>query len=361
MHRHRLNLKRQLPVRRLDRMKKIFLSIMVLLVGTLVLLTGALLYYQNKMNTFGSYPDTMEEYDHHYLFVASDRSEMMQDIFEAACLAAKEGGGYLEWCGSGTPDSYTEAEYIDISIAMDADGIIVCPDGSDGIEEAVGRAHDAGIPAVTILRDLPDSKRISYAGVSGYQTGEIYGGRLISLLHDGWNDVCLLEDSEAGKDEAQILYSQIVQAVKNGAPSGKTLHLRTEEVDSNTDFDTEEVVRNLLLGTHIPDILICESPVQTECAIQTLIDYNLVGHLQVIGYYATDTILRALEQELIPVTMIVDTVQLGKDCTEALDEYRELGRTSSYYNVALDSITPKTAADYIAGHSAGEKQGEDLS
>lgn len=340
-------------------MKKPYLVMTLFLGAAAVILAGVFFYYQNMMNALVGGPDSLKEYDHHYMFVSSDRSEMLRDIFHAAFLEADKNGGYLEWCGSGTSDSYTEAEYIDISAAVGADGIVVCPDGSDGVEEAIKRAADAEIPVVTILRDLPDSKRVSYAGVSGYQTGEIYGGRLISLLHDGWNDVCLLEDMEAGKDEAQLLYSQIVRAVNNGAPSGKIMNLRTEEVDSTTDFDTEEVIRNLLLGTHIPDILICVNPVQTECAVQALIDYNLVGNVQVIGYYATEVVLRALEQELIPVTMTVDTAQLGADCTRALDEYRELGRVSSYYNIPLDSITPKTVDEYRKEHGSEEKAGTD--
>lgn len=341
-------------------MKRIYLTMTAALAAAGIAIAGGLSYYQKKMSTYVHEAESAQEYDRHYLFVSSDRSEMMNDIFSAASAAAEESGAYLEWCGSGTEESYTDTESMDISIALGADGIILCPDGSSDLSDSVDRAAHAGIPVVTILRDLADSRRISYAGVSGYQTGELYGGRLISLLHDGENDVCLLEDRDVGKDAAQLLYTQMIQAVSNGAPSGKVMHLRTEEVDSSTDFAAEEVIRNLLLSGDTPDILICVDPVQTECAIQALIDYNLVGRVQVIGYYATEAILTALKQKVISVSMTIDTKQMGEAAVDALNEYLSLGRVSSYYNITLNSITPMTVNKYLEekeGGSAGEEDG----
>lgn len=338
-------------------MKKIVLTMALIFLSVSMVLTGILLYDQRKIGAFMGQAGEIRAYDHHYLFVSSDQSQMIQDIFRAAKESAAETDGYLEWCPSGVNHSFTEAQCIDLSVALGADGIIVCPDGTEGLAEAIDRADEAGVPVVTILRDLPGSSRVSYAGVSSYQTGDLYGGRLLSLLHEGLNDVCLLEDKDAGKGESQILYNQMVQAVLGGAPSGKTMQLRTAQVDPFTDFDTEEVIRNLLLGKKVPDILICESSLQTECAIQAMIDYNLVGRVKVIGYYATESILHALRQELIPVTMTIDTAQLGSDCTQALDEYRHLRRVSEYYPIALATVTPKTLDAYLAKQGTW-KEGE---
>ena len=233
------------------------------------------------------------------------------------------------------------------------------PDGSEGLEDSIARASDAGIPVVTILRDLPDSGRISYVGVSNYQVGELYGGQLLSLLHNGKNEVCLLTDAGDPENETQLIYTQMVQAIRNGAPAGKTMELRTESVDSRTDFDAEEVIRDILLGKERPDILICLNSVQTECAIQALIEYNLVGDVQVLGYYVTDQILQALRQDLIPVTMTVDTGALGADSIQALDEYLELGRVSSYFNISLSGITPMTVSRYEKEKLADAGRGEE--
>lgn len=337
-------------------MKKLIYLMTVILGIAGILVTGLYLRNQSRARELDVSPDSVRSFDRHYLFVSSDGSQMLHDIYEQTASSCEESGAYLEWCGENMPGHYSAAECVDISTAMKADGIILYPDSSEDLDEAVGRALDAGIPVVTILRDLPSSGRISYAGVSNYQMGDLYGGQLLSLMHNGENQVCLLTDAADSESETQLIYTQMVQAVRNGAPSGKTMELRIESVDSRTDFDAEEVIRDLLLGKERPDILICLNSVQTECAIQAMIEYNLVGAVQVIGYYVTDQILQALHQDLIPVTMTIDTSSLGSDCIQALDEYLELGRVSSYYNITLSGITPMTVEKYEEEHGIQEQE-----
>lgn len=338
--------------------KLIYLTTVVLGLAGIVV-AGMYLRYQNRAREMDISPDNIRTYGRHYLFVSSDSSQMLCDIYEQTAASCEASGAYLEWCAKDTPGNYTASECIDISTAMKADGIIVYPDGSEGLEDSIARATDAGIPVVTILRDLPDSGRISYVGVSNYQVGELYGGQLLSLLHNGKNEVCLLTDAGDPENETQLIYTQMVQAIRNGAPAGKTMELRTESVDSRTDFDAEEVIRDILLGKERPDILICLNSVQTECAIQALIEYNLVGDVQVLGYYVTDQILQALRQDLIPVTITVDTGALGADSIQALDEYLELGRVSSYFNISLSGITPMTVSRYEKEKPTDAGRGEE--
>lgn len=323
-------------------MKRLFVLMAAALSAAGLIMAGIYIYYLNRAQALGLEKAEPAEYGRHYVFISSDRSQMMRDIFNDIYVACDGTGAYLEWCGSGTQQRYTAAECIDISIAMDADGIIVYPDGSGALEDSIRSAAEKGIPVVTILRDLPDSVRVSYVGVSNYQMGELYGGWLLSLMRKGTNRVCLLQDSGDSENEVQLLFTQMVQAVHNGSSNDEKMELVTREVDSTTDFDAEEVIRDILLGQDAPDVLICRNSVQTECAVQALVDYNLVGNIQVIGYYVTDTILSALRQDLIPVTMTIDTHALGEDCAQALDEYLDLERTSNYYNITLDSLTPVT-------------------
>ena len=339
---------------------KKLIYVMTVIIGLAVILTtGLFLRYQSRARELDISADSISSYDRHYLFVSSDESQMLCDIFEQTASSCEASGAYLEWCGKDMPGKYSAADCVDISVAMKADGIIVFPDSSADLNAAITRAYDAGIPVITILRDLPSSGRVSYIGVSNYQMGDLYGGHLLSLMHNGVNKVCLLTDSADPENETQLIYTQMVQAIRNGAPSGKSMELRTESVDSRTDFDAEEVIRDLLLGKDRPDILICLNSVQTECAIQALIEYNLVGVVQVIGYYVTDQILQALRQDLIPVTMTIDTGSLGKNSVQALDEFLELGRVSSYYNISLSGITPITVEKYEKEHEAGRKQEEE--
>ena len=70
-------------------------------------------------------------------------------------------------------------------------------------------------------------------------------------------------------------------------------------------------------------------------------------------------ILQALRQDMIPVTMTIDTFALGDDSVQALDEYLELGRVSSYYNIALSGVTPTTVERFEREQEALRQQAEE--
>ena len=177
-----------------------FVYLMAVVLGfTGILVIGLFILYRNQAMQLDAGTDNLKTYRKHYLFVSSDESQMLRDIYEKTASACERSGVWLEWCGKDTPGEYTASQCIDLSIAMKADGMIVYPDGSEDLAGAIERAFGQGIPVVTILRDIPDSDRVSYVGVSNYQVGDLYGGQLLSLLHNGSNEVCLLKAWTAGR------------------------------------------------------------------------------------------------------------------------------------------------------------------
>ncbi len=255
---------------------------------------------------------------------------MWQDVFRAASKAAGESGAYLEWCGQETSARYSDEEGIEIGVAEQVDGILLYESTEKDLKAAVSDAQSRGIPVVTLLRDIEDSPRISYVGFSNYERGRLYGDQLLSLLHKGENKVCVLTDNGDTEGELNLLYSQMTQTVKEKGADGATISLSAVLADSGEDFDAEETIRNLLMGDSVPDILICETSVQTDCAIQTIIDNNLVDRVQVIGYYTADMTLSAIQRELIPAALTIDTDSLGHSAVGALNEYLDTGHVSDY-------------------------------
>ena len=232
-------------------MRRLLFLMAAVLSAAGIILAGIYVYYQNRAQELGFDNTASKEYGRHYAFVSSDSSLMMQDIFNDIYQACDSTGAYLEWCGKGTQRRYNAAECVDMAIAMGADGIILYPDGSSGLEESIEKAQNEGTPVVTILRDLSDSVRVSYVGVSNYQMGEQYGGWLLSLMNNGTSRVCLLQDSGDSENEIQLLFAQTVQAVRNGSSDDEKMELVTRSVDSTVDFDAEEVIRDILLDENI--------------------------------------------------------------------------------------------------------------
>lgn len=61
----------------------------------------------------------------------------------------------------------------------------------------------------------------------------------------------------------------------------------------------------------LPDIIICLNELSTTCVYQAVVDYNCVGEIAILGYYDTDTILKAIERNVITATISIDTEQMG--------------------------------------------------
>ena len=74
-------------------------------------------------------------------------------------------------------------------------------------------------------------------------------------------------------------------------------------------------------------------------AAQALIDYNEVGNISVIGYYASETVADAVSKGIVQATLEMDAQEIGRLCVEALDEYWSLGRVNNYFNISLSMIT----------------------
>lgn len=282
------------------------------------------------------------------MIVGSGKNEFWQAVYASAKKAAENHNAYLEFHASDMGTGYDEIDYMEISIAAGADGIILEFNGEEALKKEIDKAEAAGIPVITIMNDTPDSKRQSFVGVNDYQMGQAYGEQVAALLDEKTETALILLDSEKGDFEKSQIYSQISNVVME-QENGENVKIQAQNLMPENKFDIEEAIRTIFQSPEgPPQILVCMDEVTTECAYQAMIDFNMVGEVKIIGYYVSDTIREAVNKGLIPVTCTLDTEKMGKDCIEALWEYKQEGRVNSYYNVELEFVSkneiPKTIA-----------------
>lgn len=282
------------------------------------------------------------------MIVGSGKNEFWQAVYASAKKAAENHNAYLEFHASDMGTGYDEIDYMEISIAAGADGIILEFNGEEALKKEIDKAKAAGIPVITIMNDAPDSKRQSFVGVNDYQMGQAYGEQVAALLDEKTETALILLDSEKGDFEKSQIYSQISNVVME-QENGENVKIQAQNLMPENKFDIEEAIRTIFQSPEgPPQILVCMDEVTTECAYQAMIDFNMVGEVKIIGYYVSDTIREAVNKGLIPVTCTLDTEKMGKDCIEALWEYKQEGRVNSYYNVELEFVSkneiPKTIA-----------------
>ena len=115
--------------------------------------------------------------------------------------------------------------------------------------------------------------------------------------------------------------------------------------------------RNIFLEKEtLPNIMLCVNSICTRCAYQAVVDYNLVGQIQIIGYFANDTIIDAVDKQVIFSTISVDTQEMGKSCIQALYEYNNMGYTNSYLPVGIEVVDQAKARQML--YKKEDREGE---
>lgn len=289
------------------------------------------------------------------MIVGSGKNEFWQAIYESAKKTAENHNAYLEFHASDMGTGYNEIDYMEISIAAGVDGIILEFNGEEALKKEIDKAETAGIPVITIMNDAPDSKRQSFVGVNDYQMGQAYGEQVAALMDENTETALILLDSEKGDFEKSQIYSQINNVIME-QENGKNIKIQAQSLIPENKFDIEEAIRTIFQSPEgPPQILVCMDEVTTECAYQAMIDFNMVGEVKIIGYYVSDTIREAVNKGLIPVTCTLDTEKMGKDCIEALWEYKQEGRVNSYYNVELEFVSKNEIPKAIAADTMEEQ------
>lgn len=324
--------------------KEKFRGLLFLLAGGILLLFIWLInsYFEVIMRREGLTDTELEKiYQYHYIMIVDNRNtSFWQAVYENASEEAKAQDAVVELRGIGWTQDYDKADFMDMSIAAQVDGIILEYNGEAGLDNKINEAEEKGIPVVTIVNDAPKTRRQSFVGITDYQLGQAYGAQVAALVNEDTTRVLVLLNRDKSQEITQNqLYSQINSAIVEKSGAGR-VKVQAQNLMSKSQFDAEEAIRNIFQSHEgPPEILVCLDEITTECACQAMIDFNMVGEVQVVGYYTTRTIIDALAKGLIPMTFTMDTVQIGKYSVEALTEYHYEGRVNSYYNVDLNFIT----------------------
>lgn len=322
----------------------------------------SMLYFRDKIRESTELVESLEynSYDKYYALITEDSGDIFwQSVYEGALKEGKGSGVYVEMFGENLSGEYSKEELMKIAIHSKVDGIIVEADESEEMQEQIRRAHEAGIPVVTALYDNSESLRQSYVGVNSYNLGLEYGDQICKMIKrkpEGEYSVLVLLDKEKTDSNQNILIGAIRERIQAQGMEHR-ITVETAQVKNDSMFAAEETIRDIFMeAEQLPDVMVCLNESNTSCVYQTVVDYNKVGQIEIIGYYTSETILSAIEKEIIYSTIAIDTQQMGEYCVEALNEYIQSGRVSDYYGVDVSLINAETLASSEEGGADEETE-----
>lgn len=290
------------------------------------------------------------DYKLYYAMIVDEReSAFWKSVYEGAYETGLEQGVYIELFGTNAFRNKSKGELLQIAVAAGVDGIILEADESAEMAALIDQAVAEAIPVVTVYGDNANSERCSYIGVGNYDIGQEYGKQVLTIagnLHRAVS-VAVLTSENAKSSGQAALFSGIQDVVNQERKKGAQIELSLVSVDDSNAFSAEEAIRDIFTVSNLPDIIICLNERNTTCVYQTVVDYNKVGQVHILGYYDSEAIIKAIEREVIHATIAVDTKQMGKYCVEALQEYYHLGYTSQYFSVDIKLINQNNVAEHL--------------
>ncbi len=330
-----------------------------MIVGTMIMIIAAvitgIIFKTITLSLDNVEHEEVMDYDRHYAFVAEDsESDFWQEVFNAADEQAKEYNIYLEDIGSDLGREYSAEDLLRIAVNSKMDGIVFSGGSSDKVASLINKAVDDGIGVVVLQNDVERSRRQCFVGLNYYELGQMYALQIERLTEAGGEElpsIDILVDSDMSEGASNLIVMAIEDSFreKSGEDEEAALpEIKVVRIEAEDIFSAEESIRNIFLEKDtLPNIMLCVNSVYTRCAYQAVVDYNLVGQIQIVGYFANDTILDAVDKQVIFSTISVDTNEMGKSCIQALYEYNNMGYTNSYLPVGIEIVDQAKAHQLI--------------
>lgn len=334
----------------------IVLAVIVFLLVIMMIIS--LIYIRKQVDRTNQVNDEeYKEYIRHYAFITESLEDnFWSKVYDGAKEFGEDEDVYLERMGERLDINYSKEELLKIAIASKVDGIILEGDGSEEIRSLIDEAVAGGIPVVTVLTDSYDSRRQSFIGIGSYNLGREYGRQIVRIATKETKEALILMDTVSEDSGQNLIFNGIKETLANEG-NHLNLQLSTLAVNEDTPYSEEEAIRNIFLYQEgLPDIIICLSEKNTISAYQAVIDYNLVGQVDILGYYVTDTILNAISRNVISATIAMDTEQMGVHSVKALDEYIETGHVSDFVTMDVNTVMSNNVEEYL--HNAANEDNE---
>lgn len=333
-----------------EKWKKLIDIGIVALAALLLLIGVGMVYHEKAKKEAGVETKDRTDYRYHVAIISENPTDSFwKKIYQGAKDAGKKDQILIENFGETLSGEYSTEELMEMAIAAKVDGIIVQVSDEEAVTEQINKAAVRDIPVITIRSDAPASKRVSFVSGNDYAIGEMYGNQISNIAQKKADEegrkirVTVLLNSEERNASPNVIFTAISETT---ASIASKIELTSKVIDNTGMFESEENIRNLILDSSYPDIIVCMSSVDTSSAIQCVVDYNKVGQTSIIGYYAQKDTLEGIQKGIVESSVLINPIEWGKTAEQGMQEYFENRHISEYLTVSPELITADNIEKY---------------
>lgn len=277
---------------------------------------------------------------HFALYLPKDRAALFSELVAGARAGAVANNASI------SVHEY-EASERDLSMARytGADGVIVCPDLDDQTTSLrLEELKKALIPVVLVNHNIASDRPWPFVGTNNYDLGKKAGSQISRGEGESVKlAVIYSEKSPAVFAERELFEMGLTSAIGTslGAP------ISVQKTDMNPR-DAEKIVYQLVRDQGGLNAIVFTSIEDTLAGVQALIDMNLVGSVQVVGFGFDKTIQDYLQKGILAATLVTNPRATGYQAVASLAELSASGYTSNSVDTGIDVVTRADADLYIA-------------
>jgi ribose transport system substrate-binding protein len=292
----------------------------------------------------GLYVDAPRNADrtwHFSLYLPDNRNSFFTGIIAGAQQAAAEMNAALS-----VHSVSAEKNDLAMSSYTGIDGAVVCPFLDDAstrrqLEKLRGRQ----IPTVLINHNIPSDQPWPFIGANNFDVGRNFGIIAGNIRRGPVRPAIVYSDKAPGiYGERELVEMGITAAL------GDRLAEPITQFKTNLNpLDAEALMARLFRSRPAFSgnftTLIFTDPNDTIAAVQTLIDMNLVGRVQVIGFGDDPGVLENIRKGIIACTVVINPERIGYEAVKALTNLRLTGYTSTSVDTGIELIDRQRLED----------------
>lgn len=246
-------------------------------------------------------------------------------IKEGALTASKEEPVYIEFMEEVQGRELEVDDYLRLVIAAGYDGIIIQGD-REGIMPLIREARAAGIPALMIISDLPDSARLGYVGSNHYRAGFMAGKRLVAAVAGSSRPRLAILSPLTGTDRQMSVAESLKVFSFREAISRREPIVPLWEKANPTVIDSLIIIRNLL--QQYPDLrgIYATYPEGTLAAAMVVSERGRGGAIRIVGTGDLPGIRAYIRDGVIEASLVEYPYQIGYLAVKEMTRYFKEGR-----------------------------------
>ncbi len=195
--------------------------------------------------------------------------------------------------------------------------------------------EENGIPVVLIEQDIADDWPWTFVGTNNFEMGRRIGTRLAESGEHNRIVVVYSEKSPAVAAEKELIELGMTTVI--GDRLAVPINRRQTALNP---LEAEALTYQLLRSASASPItaLVFTDTDDTLAALQAIINLNLVGEVQIIGFGVTDAIMDYLDRGVLDATIAVNPQRIGIESVRVLAELLETGNAPGYVDTGVEVI-----------------------